>query len=467
MSRLPLLACLAVLAAGLALPAPASASRDQVVSFEARELLSDPDRDRTLDEIKAFGVERVRVLMRWSSIAPGRTSRAKPAFDAADPDAYPAAGWAPYDNLMRSAAARGIDVHVTLTGPAPRWATKGREAGPTLGLKDPIPAEFERFATAAGKRYGAQVKVWSIWNEPNQPQFLLPQFRKGRAASPMLYRKLFQGAQDGLEASGNGDDEILFGETSPRGNSRIVAPLAFLRGALCLSGSYKRSKRCGRLDIDGYAHHPYSRSTGPFARDPKPDNVTLSGLPRLTRALDRAVEAKAITRGAGIYLTEFGTESAPDPLAVSQSQQAEFNAQSERLAYLNPRVRSFSQYLMTDDRRDADGSNNYGGFESGLRRNDGRAKPAYDGFRTPLAVVDYGKSDVGWGLVRPAAGATTVTIEYRDRGAKAYRTLDRVRTNSRGVFGFKSGSPSGRRYRVRWTAPDGTVYTGPPIRSYR
>ena len=42
-----------------------------------------------------------------------------------------------------------------------------------------------------------------------------------------------------------------------------------------------------------------------------------------------------------------------------------------------------------------------------------------------------------------------------------------VTTNARGVFAFKSGSPSGRRYRVRWTTPGGQVFVGPPVRSYR
>ena len=465
MSRLPksLLLLLALLAAAAVAPAGASASSKQVMTFEApRELLQDADRDRTLDEIKAFWVDRVRVLMYWSSIAPSPDSAERPAFDATDPGAYPAAGWGRYDNLMQAARARGIEVYVTLTGPAPRWATRRKRDN----LTDPSAKEFEAFATAAGRRYGEQVAIWSIWNEPNQPQFLKPQFRRGRPASPAIYRRLYQGARKGLHAAGNTGDTILLGETSPRGNARIVAPLAFLRGTLCLSGSYKRSSRCGRLDTEGYAHHPYSRSSGPGFVEPDRDDVTMSGIARLVRALDRAARAGAVKRGLGIYLTEFGTQSRPDPLAVSLTQQAEFNAMSERLAYLNKRVRAFSQYLMSDD-APGSGADRYGGFESGLRRHDGRPKPAYEAFRTPLVVTDYGRSHVGWGLVRPARGTqTTVVVQYRNRGAKAYRDLDTIRTNSRGSFAFKTRASSGRRYRVRWTAPDGTVFTGPAIRAY-
>ena len=465
MSRLPMsLLLLAVLTALVALPAGASASSKQVMTFEApRELLRDADRERTLDEIKALGVDRVRVLMYWSSIAPAPDSATKPAFDASDPAAYPQDNWARYDALMRDARSRGIEVYVTLTGSAPRWATKAKRDN----LTRPSAKEFEAFATAAGRRYGEQVAIWSIWNEPNQPQFLLPQFSRGKAVSPGIYRALYQGAQRGLRASGNGGDTILLGETSPRGNRRVVAPLAFLRGTLCLSRSYKKSRRCGRLDTDGYAHHPYTTSSGPRFRPPNPDDVTIGVLSRLTRALDRAGRARAVPRGLGVYLTEFGIQSRPDPIAVSLAQQAEYLAISERLAYLNKRVRTFSQYLMADDDPDA-GGGRFGGFESGLRLADGRAKPAYDAFRTPLAVTDYGRSDVVWGLIRPVRGQPTrAVVQYRNPGAKAYRDLRPVQTNARGTFGFRTSSRSGRRYRIQWTAPDGTVFTGPPVRAYK
>ena len=42
---------------------------------------------------------------------------------------------------------------------------------------------------------------WSIWNEPNQPQFLAPQYERGKPVSPKLYRKLYQAAVRGLRAT--------------------------------------------------------------------------------------------------------------------------------------------------------------------------------------------------------------------------------------------------------------------------
>ena len=464
MVRIPLLiltTLLAALAVAL-LPGAASASSKQVMTFEApRELLSDATRDRTLDEISAFGVHRIRILMYWDRIAPSPNAKQRPAFDAANPDAYPREGWAPYDNLFQAAQARGIEVYVTLTGPAPRWATKAKRDH----LTRPSAKEFGAFATAAGRRYGDRVAIWSVWNEPNQPQFLLPQFRRGKPYSPKLYRGLYKAAVKGIEASGNGGDTILMGETSPRGNSHIVAPLPFLRGALCLNGRYRKRGHCGRLRIDGYAHHPYTTLRGPSFKPPAGD-VTIGVLSRLTNALDRAARAKVVGRRLGIYLTEFGIQSKPDPYAVSTAQQAEYIAMSEHIAYRNRRVQTFSQYLMSDDDPHA-GGERYGGFESGLRRHNGKAKPAYDGFRNPLAVTRRGRTDSGWGLVRPATGPTQVEILYRDKGKRSYKRLRVVTTGAGNVFSFKAKAPKGRRYKVRWAAPDGTVWGGPPIRAYR
>src|SRR5947208_2476098 len=46
-----------------------------------------------LQTFKALGVDRVRVYLPWSAIAPNATSSTRPGFDTSDPAAYPAAGW--------------------------------------------------------------------------------------------------------------------------------------------------------------------------------------------------------------------------------------------------------------------------------------------------------------------------------------------------------------------------------------
>ncbi len=461
LSRLLPLSLLVVL---LAFPAGASASSTQSLTFEApRELLDPGTRDRTLQEIREFGVDRVRVLVYWRDFAPAATSKRRPDFDAADPAAYPAGTWDRLDALFEAAGARGVAVQLTLTGPVPKWATASKRDT----ITKPSPKEFEAFATAVGRRFGDRVGLWSIWNEPNHPQFLRPQFVKKRAKSPRIYRNLFLAGQRGLRASGNGADTLLFGETAPRGTPRVVAPLAFLRGALCLNRSYKRKGKCKRVSAGGFAHHAYTTRVGPRFTPPDRDDVTIGVLSRLTTALNRAGKAGAIGRGLGIYLTEFGIQSAPDPfVGVSLARQAEYLGIAEHMAYVNPRVKSFSQYLLHDDRpRKGSRVERYSGFESGLRHSDGRAKPSYHAFRLPLAAERVGRSAVLWGRVRPSPTKTQVTILVSPRKGRPFRALRTVATNGRGVFGLRARHRKGQRYRVQWTGPDGRVWRGPPIRA--
>ena len=459
MRRLLLLLALLPLGA----PAAAQASSGETVTFEApRELLSASTRDATLDQITSFGVTRVRQLVYWRDYAPDPDSKTRPSFDASDPNAYPPGTWGNLDGLVAAAKARGVSVMLTLTGPVPRWATADKKDN----LTKPDAKEFGAFATAVGRRYGDDVSLWSIWNEPNQPQFLLPQFVNGKPYSPKLYRRLYQAAYAGLRSTpSNATDTILIGETSPRGNEHIVRPLAFLRGMLCLDSKYRKATSCGELQAGGYAHHAYTTSEGPRFKPAAADDVTIGVLSRLVGALDKAGAAGALPKGLPIYLTEFGIQSTPDAIAgVSLSRQAAYLAIAEHIAYVNPRVVAFSQYLMSDDPPRSSGYK-YGGFESGLRSASGKEKPAYEGFRLPLAVEIYGNTDVLWGLVRPHHGATRVTIERKPKG-KAWRTLKALATTAAGAYALQTAHHAGQTYRVRWTDPSGHTYTGPAIRGY-
>jgi hypothetical protein len=451
--------CLMLVLAPLALPAVAAAKPSQVVSFEARELLT-ARRDATLDEIAAFGVRRIREQVVWKNYAPRAASARKPRFNAADPNAYPAGVWGPLDALVAGARARGIQLQLTLTGPVPRWAT-ARKRGFT---SRPSAREFRLFATAVGRRYGAQVSLWSIWNEPNQPQFLQPQYGAGhKPVSPGIYRRLYLAGYAGIRATAaNAHDKILIGETSPRGGRKVVAPLAFVRGMLCLNARYHKRRGCKKLPASGYAHHAYTTSAGPRFRPPNPDDVTIGVLSRLVRALDRAGRAGALPRRLPIYLTEFGIQSFPDHLlGVSLARQAAYLAISEHIAYVNPRVVQYSQYLMRDDLPRKHGYR-YSGFESGLRTSRGRKKPAYDGFRLPLAVERSGSTDLLWGLVRPDRARTQVTI-YAALPHKRFRKRRMLTTSATGVYGLGTRHRRGQRYRVRWRSPSGQVLTGATI----
>ena len=443
-----------------AVPGEARASHSQTMLFQATRELRSPDpavRAATLDEIQGFGVRWLRVVLYWRDVAPDPDSRHVPRFAETDPDAYP--GWAVYDRIVSEARARGMHILLSVSGPAPDWATGGRD-----GVTRPSPTRFRRFMTAVGRRYRHQVSEWSIWNEPNHPDFLAPQYVHGRAYSPRLYRRLYVAARKGLARSGNRRDRVLMGETAPRGNRHVVAPLAFVRGALCLTGSYHLRRGCHALDVDGWAHHPYTTSAGPWFVSRRGDDVTIGSLGRLTRALDRARRAHAVRHRVNLYLTEFGVQSRPDPISgVSYSRQNDYRSIGEWIAYRNPRVRAFSQYLMRDDLpRPGNRFERYGGFESGLRRSGGTRKPAYAGFRLPLVARRTSRHRVTlWGLVRPATGRATVRIEYRNRGSRRWHRLKHDRTNHRGYWSTATRYHRGRTYRVRWSR-----YTGPQTRVY-
>ncbi len=55
---------------------------------------------------------------------------------------------------------------LTVTSPAPRWATSNHQAP---YITRPDPEDFEEFMTAVARQFGSEVSIYSIWNEPNHP----------------------------------------------------------------------------------------------------------------------------------------------------------------------------------------------------------------------------------------------------------------------------------------------------------
>jgi hypothetical protein len=460
--------------AGAAGATPAIASHNETVYFEApKELLSsDAMREKTMATLQSLGVRALRVQLFWRLVAPGASSSRRPSFDATNPANY---AWGQYVPLLAEAQQLHWPVLLTVTSPVPTWATAGHND--KLGITRPADREFQQFMTAVAREFGSKVAIYAIWNEPNHPRFLRPQFNsRGLPASPRIYRGLFQAGYEGLKAAGIANPKVLFGETAPGGETKInpregllkdVAPLTFLRGALCLNDSYRKAGTCSQLRPYGYAHHAYSmRATGPFYIPPGKDNVTIGVLSRLSRGLDRAAAARGIPPHLPIYLTEFGVESRPNKyLGVSVGQQAEYDAIAERIAYQNGRVASFSQYLLRDDPLSGIGAAGGVGFQTGLEYLSGTKKPLFFGFPVPLVVSKRGHGYSLWGLVRPASGATQVTVLVQPRRSRSFRTLRKVTTNSAGYWSFNS-SAAGGAWRVQWRSPSGTLYNGPPIHAY-
>lgn len=92
----------------------------------------------------------VRIDFLWSWVEPVRGVRA----------------WGVYDDLVREARLRGLEVYATLAG-TPAWATDG-PAG--TGVPRDA-ADWRAFVSEAARRYRGRVKAWGVWNEPNLPAF--------------------------------------------------------------------------------------------------------------------------------------------------------------------------------------------------------------------------------------------------------------------------------------------------------
>jgi hypothetical protein len=435
-----LVAALILCIAGAA-PAAQASSRAPMYFDAGTAAVRDSTRDATLDRLDTLGVRALRLTLVWAAVAPDAGNATRPAFDATDPDAY---DWGGYGRLVDAAHARGWRVLITFSSPVPKWATAAHNDQVTR----PSAPEFGAFATAAGRRFGDAVDTWGMWNEPNHPRFLKPQYVKGKPAAPALYRGLHLAAVRGLEVAGQTEDTMLGGETAPGGDRKTsVPPLQFLRGVYCAG--------CARLRIDGWAHHPYANRRGPFYVPPDRDNVTIGVMKRLEVALTRAAH-----RPLPVWVTEFGVQSAPDPtLGVPLAQQAEYRSISERILRTDPRIVSTAQYLLIDDLA-------LSGFQSGLITAAGHAKPSLDEFRMPLTVRRSGTMALLWGLVRPAVGATQVEVLARD-GSSAHSTAVATRpTDAGGTWTARLPWRAGRTWRVRWTAPDGATFVGPPVRAY-
>jgi hypothetical protein len=466
----PLLcACLALVLLALS-AAPALASHNQLTFFEANtELLSPSKRAHTIATLEHLGVKALRVELAWRDVAPGGFSAKRPTFDATNPASY---AWGEYDALLAEAARLKWKVLLTITAPAPKWATSGHKDFVT----SPSASQFQQFMEAVGRRYGSEVAYFAIWNEPNHPAFLLPQFKaNGRPASPRIYRALFQAGYAGLRAAKIGKPKVLMGETAPDGYDRLphgegrlhpVAPLAFLREALCLDSRYRKASGCEELHPYGYAHHAYTKATTPLYKPPGADDVMIGVLGRLSAALDKAARAHALPAHIPIFLTEFGYQTKPNLLAVSLAQQAEYDALAEKIAWQNPRVAAFSQYLLRDDPAGGQpGSSVHGGFigfQTGLIAHNGKLKPLYFSFPVPLVVSRARHGYSLWGLVRPATSATRLKVLVQAPRSKRFHTLKTLTTDSRGYWKLNS-SVKGSHWKVSWRSPSGALYTGPAI----
>ena len=358
----------------------------------------------------------------WQDVAPDPDGRSVPAFDETDPSAYPLPG----RSTTGCSRTRGL-ADCACWSPSPARARAGRRGRAKDRVTRPSATRFGRFVEAVGRRYGAQVSYWSVWNEPNHP---LLSRAAVRARAPVLPEALpaavprgAQGARALRQRARPGADG---GDGAAREQQRRP-PAAFVRGALCLDSSYRKRRGCGSLRRGRLGAPPVHDVEGPVVRVPAPRRVTIGSLSRLTRALDRARRAKAVRKRVDLYLTEFGVQSRPDRIVGGQ-REAPGRVPLDRRADRVPQPACARVLAVPAARRPAPR-----GQPTALRRLRVRAAPqrrrgkiAYDGFRLPLSVAERGSRTRLWGLVGPPEGgrrcASSTATAARRSGARSSAT---------------------------------------------
>ncbi|MDQ3768270.1 MAG: hypothetical protein M3370_02160 [Actinomycetota bacterium] len=489
--RKVLLLTLLALAAG-ALMAPAALARaDQVSVMQDDDALlygGAGKMQETMRKMDDAGVDMVRVTVLWSVVAenafPSRTEirrmdsagdrrsaqRQRERFRAEDPHTYPIGNWDRYDDLVRFAREVGIEVLFNVTGPGPRWAhgTPPRSLRKLAASWRPDPNDYKDYVTAVSERYTGRmhdenagrsklprVSHWTLWNEPNQAGWLAPQWGNDSdtgariPTGPKLYRELYHKGRSALSASGHGSDEILLGELAPQGTDRNAAnepltPGRFLREMFCLGSDFRvlggrsaRARDCDRFAAtraSGFSHHPYTKDVSPLAGTPQADWFTMANIADLGTLLDRISKASGgkLDDGLALWMTEYGFEtSPPDPFqGVSLDEQAEWNILGDYLAWLNPRLASQAQFLLTDAgparQHTANTKAFWKTFQTGLLYDNGQPKPAFQAYKFPFLAGPAGPTNVStWGQVRYRQDGvpTAVRLQWRPNAQNAWADI--------------------------------------------
>ena len=369
-----LLAALAVAAAivtgWLVAPDEAKAGRGMELAIQDDALFVQGRKgwggDRPYEYARALGVTRIRVNLLWAYTMPSNQYGARNKPQTINYQ------FAQIDELIDRAAEHGIRVHLSLTGPAPRWAN-ARRAAPKRAWYKPNVSEFGEWSAVVAKHFAGRVDRYSVWNEPNWKTWLGP-----LKAAPAIYRSLYTRAYAAIKDA-DPQAKVLIGETSPYGRPGLsTSPLAFLRAVTCVDRNYRRTRACPKLRADGYAHHPYDFAHAPAFQYPGADNVTIGTLRRLTKALDRLSRSGALRFTGGgrmpLYLTEYGY-FASGKRALPPRTASRYLQQAYSIALRNGRVKSQLHYLLTVL------PPNTSRFNTGLVKLSGKRLPQYAGLQ--------------------------------------------------------------------------------------
>ena len=432
---LAILPCLLLLTLLLALPSAAPAARPLHTAVDPDGPYSGADATLVANRLRAAGASGMRVLLNWREVAPANPSS---GFDASNPG-DPQYRWAKFEGEVRAAAAAGLSPIVVIRS-APDWAEAN---GPGKdGTVAPDPNQFARFAHAAATRYSGgfqglpRIRYWQPWNEPNHFGFLNPQ---GGLAAVGHYRLLVNAFADAVHAV-RADNAVIAGGMAPfrndAGDALVIAPLAFMRELLCVSGGRHPKATCDtRIKFDIWSHHPYT-SGNPTHVAANPDDASISALPQMRRMLSAATRSGHIVSGGPVrfWVTEFAWDSnPPDPNGVPERLRSRWIAEALYRMW-RAGVSMVTWYKLRDDA--TEGRPHPATFECGLYYRCGsiscdRAKPSLQAFRFPFVAFRSGRRVYVWGRT-PTSKPARVIVQQRV--GRRWKRLGRLRANRYGIF---------------------------------
>ena len=394
--RIVLLTAAALVAVGLAVQAATASPTKHVVKRSTHLLVGMNDEPDTLygdpatafATLKTLNVQVLRVNMYWGGNK-WAVANTKPA-DATDPG-DPAYNWSLYDRLVAYAHTYNIPVMFSILF-TPSWANGGqaRTVAPT-NMQD-----LQDFAYAAAERYSGlwtpptwqrdptlginatplpKVSLWTAWNEPNNPIWLTPQYKKvGKKWviwSAKSYAKICNAIYSGVHSPSLGPlpgEKVACGVTGPKGNDAptsarpSVDPLSFLTAA----------KSAGMKTFDVYAHNPYA-DAGNEAPNyvPKGKNIRRIQLGNINLLLAKITQLYGPKH---LWITEYGYQTNPPDKSIfgtSWANQAKYMSQAYAIARKNPRIDMMVWFLVRDEP-------NLGGWQSGLETVAGKRKPSWN-----------------------------------------------------------------------------------------
>ena len=397
--RIALIATALVAVAGLAVSAAGAAPAKKAkkanshllvgINDEAFTLYSDPN--VAFAQLKSLKAQVIRVNLYWGGTKWAVASK-KPTdpTDSGDPN-Y---DWSIYDRLVRYATQYDIQVVFSILF-TPSWANGGK-------ARNVAPKDFQAlhdFAYAAASRYSGfytpptwqqdpsnpttaeplpKVSMWTAWNEPNNPIWLSPQYKRvgntWRVESAYQYARIcnavYTGVHDVIISPERGavtGEKVACGVTGPKGNDApataraSVDPLTFLTAA----------HRYGMKKFDVYAHHPYAdigkRESPTYVPSGKQKRrVQLGNINLLLKLISQYYGAKHL------WITEYGYQTNPPDktFGVPYATQAKWLTQTYAIARKNPRIDMLLWFLVRDEAP-------IGGWQSGLATKTGKHKPAW------------------------------------------------------------------------------------------